>query len=95
MNEFGLKEEVLEFITRTAGASSVEKVVLFGSRATQSFNEKSDIDLAISGQGFHSFAAALEDECPTLLSFDFVNLNQDISNELETRISSEGVVLYG
>lgn len=94
MDAFGLREEVTAFIVEKAKAYNMAKVVLFGSRATGCFSEKSDIDLAILGSSVDSFIVSLEEECPTLLSFDFVILSQGISKELEDRIDKEGVVLY-
>ena len=41
------------------------------------------------------FEAALEEECPTLLSFDFIDLADDIAPALRERIREEGVSLYG
>ncbi len=69
--------------------------MLFGSRATGSFSNKSDIDLAFSGGHIRDFEAALEEECPTLLSFDFIDLADDIAPALRERIREEGVSLYG
>lgn len=94
MGCFGLRDEVLAFIVGAAQAHGIEQVVLFGSRATGRFSEKSDIDLALSGGCIHDFEAALEEECPTLRSFDFIDMGQGISEGLRNRIAEEGVVLY-
>lgn len=94
MDRFGLKREVTAFIVDKARELSMDRVVLFGSRARGDFVEKSDIDLAVSGTQLHSFKFALEENCPTLLSFDFVNLSDDIDDSLRDCISAEGVILY-
>ncbi len=77
-----------------AQAQGIHRLILFGSRATGRFSEKSDIDLALSGGCLNDFKAALEEECPTLLFFDFINMDQGISEKLSGRIAEEGVVLY-
>ncbi len=48
MERFGLREEVISFIIRCADNNGLSEGVLFGSRATGMYSEKSDIDLAIS-----------------------------------------------
>ena len=78
-----------------ARAHGIEQLVLFGSRAAGRFSEKSDIDLALSGGRIHDFEGALEEGCPTLLSFDFIDLSDTIAPELRERICKEGVSLYG
>ncbi|MCI9129033.1 MAG: nucleotidyltransferase domain-containing protein [Eggerthellaceae bacterium] len=95
MEQFGLKREVLDFIAETARSNELERVILFGSRATGTFSEKSDIDLAIQGGDMHEFEFQMEEHCPTLLQFDFINLEEDISTELRDRIASEGTAIYG
>lgn len=95
MNEFGLKQEVLDFIIEAAKEYDINKVVLFGSRATGKFTQKSDIDLAISGERYHDFTEMIDERCPTLLSFDIVNLAHPLSDEFARRISEEGVRIYG
>ena len=95
MSSFGLKDEVVDFIVDAARLNGMSKVVLFGSRARGNYSEKSDIDLAIAGQGMHGFMESVEDHCPTLLSFDFIDLSKDISRDLQRRIAEEGVVIYG
>ena len=95
MNAFGLKDNVLAFIIDTAKECEMSEVILFGSRAKGNFTQKSDIDLAVSGERFHDFIEALDESCPTLLSFDFVNLSEPLSDEFSKRITEEGVRIYG
>lgn len=94
MASFGLTDDVVDFIVDAARLNGMSKVVLFGSRARGNYSEKSDIDLAIYGPGKHGFIESVEDHCPTLLSFDFIDLSKDISKELQRRIAEEGVVIY-
>lgn len=94
MNAFGLKDNVLAFIIDAAKDCGMSEVILFGSRAKGNFTQKSDIDLAVSGERFHDFVEALDERCPTLLSFDIVNLSDPLSEEFSKRISEEGVAIY-
>lgn len=95
MTSYGLGEDVLSFIRDSAQQNDVEEVILFGSRARGDFSEKSDIDLAIRGNGIHGYEEALDERRPTLLRFDFVNLAKNPSEALAARIQEEGVTLYG
>ncbi len=95
MNAFGLKDDVLAFIIDAAKECDMSEVILFGSRAKGNFTQKSDIDLAISGERFHDFVETLDENCPTLLMFDFVNLSNPLSDEFSKRIFEEGVRIYG
>ena len=95
MPSYGLREDVLSFIRDSAQQNDMEEVILFGSRARGDFSEKSDIDLAIRGNGVRRYEEALDERCPTLLRFDFVNLANNPSEALTTRIQEEDVTLYG
>lgn len=95
MVDTGIKENVLESIRAVARRCGVSRVVLFGSRARGEHRSKSDIDLAVFGGDQVRFALDVEEEeAPTLLSFDFVNMDGPISQELKERVAREGVVLY-
>ena len=74
----------------------VEKIVLFGSRARGTNQEKSDIDLAVYGcEDFFGFEMEIEEKVWTLLRFDMVDMNREsISAELLDEINRDGVILY-
>lgn len=76
---------------------SVEKIVLFGSRARGDHEERSDIDLAIFPGGDFSqegqFASEVE-ELSTLLKIDLVFVTSLVDKDLLADISRQGVVLY-
>ena len=93
MVDTGIKENVLESI-RAVARCGVSRVVLFGSRARGEHRSKSDIDLAVFGGDQVRFTLDVEEEAPTLLSFDFVNMDGPVSQELKERVAQEGVVLY-
>lgn len=94
MVDTGIKDAVIESICAIAERCGTSRVVLFGSRARGEHRPKSDIDLAVFGGDQVRFALDVEEEAPTLLSFDFVNMDGSVSRELETRVAQEGVVLY-
>lgn len=90
----GIKPSVMEEIRACARRHGLRSVVLFGSRARGDYREKSDIDLALSGGGQTGFVLDVEEHAPTLLSFDFVDIDGSVQGELRDIISREGVVLY-
>lgn len=94
MMMYGLKEELVESIRQLASKYNIRKVLLFGSRARGDFKERSDIDLAVSGGDVIAFSFAVDEETPTLLMFDVVNLDGNVQQELLDSIGKESVILY-
>lgn len=94
MGETGIKPIVIEEICDFARKYDVKKVILFGSRARGNFKEKSDIDLAVQGGDFIRFMLDVNEETSTLLSFDIINLDEEIMSELRKSIEKEGKVIY-
>ena len=45
MAQYGLRDEILEFIVESAKRYGLKKVILYGSRAKGTYREKNDIDL--------------------------------------------------
>lgn len=90
----GIRTEVVEAIRDLAVLHGQERVVLFGSRARGDHRERSDIDLACSGGDYVRFALDVDEQTPTLLEFDVVNLDAPVQDELRDAIAREGVVLY-
>ncbi len=72
---------------------SIQKVLVFGSRARGDYKERSDIDLAVSGGNIVNFMLDIE-EVKTLLLFDVVNLDAPVQEELREAIEREGRVIY-
>lgn len=89
-----LSLEIQNQIRKFAKECVLDKVILFGSRARGTNRERSDIDLAVSGENVLRFGELLEEQADTLLSFDVVNLDEIVSDKLRTSIDREGQLLY-
>lgn len=75
--KFGLQQKIINEITSAAKENKIEKIFLFGSRARGDFNEKSDIDIAISGGNAAGFCLMINEDVSTLLKFDIVRLTKE------------------
>lgn len=82
---------MLESIINIGIECSLEKIILFGSRARGDHKERSDIDIAADGNMCEKFALEIEEKCPTLLKFDIVDMSKPISEELKDSIEKEGL----
>ncbi|MDO4920310.1 MAG: nucleotidyltransferase domain-containing protein [Phascolarctobacterium sp.] len=91
---YGLRRQLLQALLEMARQYGIEKLILFGSRARGDNKERSDIDLAVSGGNISAFAAAVDEELPTLLLVDVVNLDAAVDEDLRQSIKREGIVLY-
>ena len=94
LEDTGIKSAVVEYIRACASRYGVQKVILFGSRARGDHSPKSDIDLAVSGGDQVRFSLDVEENAPTLLEFDIVNLDGSVSEELRTLVAKDGRLLY-
>ena len=97
MDEFkdtGLKPTVVNDLRARARKWGIRTLIIFGSRARGDYRQKSDIDLAVSGGDQVRFALEVEDETPTLLNFDIVDLDAQISSELRAAIKRDGRLIY-
>lgn len=92
--KYDLPDRVLKDIITKANKYGIEKVVLFGSRARGTNRERSDIDIAVSGGNFDAFYWSINETSWTLLSFDIVELDKGISEELRKEIEKDGVIIY-
>lgn len=89
------EQEIFRQIIEYGKQYHVGKIVLFGSRARRSHEEKSDIDLAVYGCAeFEQFFFDIQENVWTLLEFDIVNMDEDVSDILRKEIERDGVVLY-
>lgn len=93
-NSFGLNDIVLRQIIELAQKRNITKVILFGSRARGDFKKKSDIDLAVLGENIAEFSFDVDELTDTLLKYDIIDLNSNISDELLKNIQNEGIIIY-
>jgi uncharacterized protein len=93
----GIHPAIPVMVEQIRRSRSVEKIILFGSRARGDHDERSDIDLGIAcpGASPEEWAAiwSIVDDAPTLLNVDLVRL-EDVDDALRRAIEREGVVLY-
>lgn len=83
-------KEIIHF----AEISSVNRILLFGSRAKGTNTERSDVDLAVYGGDFESFYWNIQDNINSLLTFDIINADKTLSDELKAEILKDGIVIY-
>lgn len=94
-NLSGKEEKIFSEISGLAKQYGASKVVLFGSRARRTHHPKSDIDLAVYDcTNFRDFSFSVDEKTMTLLQFDIVNMNADISEELRKEIERDGIIIY-
>ena len=99
-NQFGLRGKDMEFMQHLfSEIPETEKVILYGSRATGSFEKGSDVDLAVAGKNVTQkqiahLHFALENESPALLHFDVLHLDTLLNKKLKQQIEENGVVIY-
>ena len=87
-------QRVLKDIRTFSEKHNILKVVLFGSRARGTNTERSDIDIAVFGGDFDGFYWDIKDNAHTLLTFDVVDTDKGVSDELMKEIEREGVLIY-
>ncbi len=77
---------------------SIQKIILFGSRAIGNYKEGSDIDLALLGkelnQDIISHLLVKIDELNTPYLFDIVDYNKINNFALKKHIDKEGKIFY-
>ena len=92
--KYNLPDRVLREIFSFARKYSINKIVLFGSRARGTNTERSDIDIAVYGGDFDNFYWDVKEKTNSLLMFDIVQADSSVSNELKKEIQKDGVVIY-
>jgi predicted nucleotidyltransferase len=71
-----------------------ERIIIFGSRARGDYKKTSDIDIAIDcKEGMVFPSEILDEEIPTLLKFNVVDLRR-VNEGLRKEILKEGIVVY-
>ena len=91
---YNLDKRIENEIISLAKSFGVKKLILFGSRARGTNRERSDIDIAASGGNFFDFAHAVDENIDTLLSFDVINLDDDLDEDFLAEIDRDGIILY-
>jgi predicted nucleotidyltransferase len=92
---FGLTEKQFQLIEDTIiSIREIEKILIFGSRAKDTFKPSSDIDLAIIGKNItpdiiNKISSQLDD-LPLPFMFDVINYNTISNIALKERIDSQG-----
>ncbi len=91
---YNIPDRVYKDLIRFADADKIVKIILFGSRAKGTHTDRSDIDIAVSGGDFDSFYCDIKEKTHSLLSFDIIDLDKNISEELKKEIDRDGVIIY-
>ena len=91
---YDLSEKIINEISQYAEKNSVDRVVLFGSRARGTNSERSDVDIAVYGGNYDGFYWNIKEDMDSLLMFDIVDADVGISDELKEEIERDGVVIY-
>ena len=87
-------DEIVKEVVRVCKNNKVEHLSLFGSYARGTQTERSDIDIAVYGGDFDSFYWDIKEKVHSLLSFDVVEADKPISEELKQEIEKDGVIIY-
>ena len=99
-SDFGLEErDQLHLVDVFKEYTEVEKVMLFGSRATGSYKSGSDIDLALVGSNLipnivRSISIELNENRPIPFFVDVLDYTHLSKPELKAHIDLFGVVVY-
>ncbi|MCD8195828.1 MAG: nucleotidyltransferase domain-containing protein [Lachnospiraceae bacterium] len=91
---YHIPDRVLRDLTAIAEKHEVQRITLFGSRARGTHTERSDIDIMVQDGDFDGFYWDVRENVHSLLSFDVIDGNKKISDELREEIEREGVVIY-
>ena len=91
---YKLDKKIERELISSAKSFGLRKLILFGSRARGTNRERSDIDLAAQGGNISEFAAAVDENIETLLSFDVINLDDDLADDFKAEIDRDGIILY-
>lgn len=93
-NEINIPGRLMRDIEHSAITHNVNKIILFGSRARGTHNQRSDIDIAVEGGNFDSFYSDIQNNAHSLLSFDIVRYDSKITDELKEEIERDGILIY-
>ena len=91
---YNLPDRVFRELLSYAQKHSVEKIILFGSRARGTNTERSDIDIVVYGGEFDDFYWDVKEKIHSLLMIDIIQGDTLLSEELKDEIKKEGVTIY-
>lgn len=92
--QINLPNRVIRDIRTFAEDNAVKKVVLFGSRARGDNGNRSDVDIAVYGGDFDSFYWDIKEKTHSLLTFDMIQMDTNVTEELKNEIKRDGVTIY-
>ena len=92
--KYNLSDRILRELSGFAQKYSVNKIILFGSRARGTNTERSDIDIAVYGGDFDGVYWDVKEKIHSLLMFDIIQADAAISDELKQEIEKDGVTIY-
>lgn len=98
--KFGLRDQDLTTIIREIERyDSIEKAILFGSRAKGTYLPGSDVDIALVGERVDFDVASrlharLEEESPMPYFFDIVDYTHLADSDLKAHIDRVGEVIF-
>ncbi len=97
MDNFGLPQQTIdELLNYFKQKSCIEKVVIYGSRAKGTYNNGSDIDLAIwtdQNENITNILSELED-LPTPYKFDVTDYKNLRHEGMKNSIDKDGKLFY-
>lgn len=96
LSNIDLPEKIVKSLNEIFNSfESIERVILFGSRARKENKKSSDIDLAIYGVDEEKVKIINRiDEINTLYSFDIIFVDNETSDKLLQQIKKDGVIIY-
>lgn len=91
---YNLPDRVFRELLSYAQKHSVEKIILFGSRARETNTDRSDIDIAVYGGEFDDFYWDVKEKIHSFLMLDIIQGDTSLSEELKDEIKKKGVTIY-
>lgn len=94
---FGLKENDLNKILEILKKYKDLKVLIFGSRANNTYTITSDIDLAIYSNKDFKFYKLYDDlnNLDLIYKLDIIDMRNNLKEELVKSVENEGILIYG
>ena len=96
-NKYGIEEEIFNNIVDAfKNIEEIEYVILFGSRAKNTYKDTSDIDLAVKFKNLDKKLLLIRrlDEIKCILKFDVLNIENISNQKLLENIKKEGITIY-